>query len=184
MSSRVGGARERGLSSVGGAYQIEDCRWVEGEHMADSELERSKAPGIEFVEDPIEFLSHNWPVEVVGLGFDIEGIEGLVWERLPNSASVDSQQFHVTGDDLHSVLAAVRRRYPDGAAVRGAVLWHSHYTRVRPSKLDIKAFPAWLATVGIVYHSPTGQSSAYDGSGFISSTTESALISLTTDDSI
>jgi proteasome lid subunit RPN8/RPN11 len=103
-------------------------------------------------------------VEFVALGFYDPASEDVVWFELPNEA-VDAE-FHVEGEHILEVVTAA---VEEGLADRIRVLWHSHPHSAEPSAYDIEHFPAWLATVGMVYHAATDSTVLYDGSGVQSS---------------
>lgn len=58
-------------------------------------------------------------------------------------------------------------------AIVNVDLWHSHKNTKHASETDILQFPNMLASRGIVYHAPTGESSAYTRDGIISGQYES-----------
>lgn len=151
--------------------------------------------GLGGVSAPRSVLMEASAHEFVGLGLVLSDGR-VVWRELKNAAPAGSLLFTVAGEDVHAALSDVRQLVAeenadddavgvsdhDTGGVQGhgssgvsvplsvshGLLWHSHYASVKPSKLDIKHFPAWYAKVGIVYHAPTQTSRAYDASGLLS----------------
>lgn len=125
--------------------------------------------------------------EFVALGFitDVspEGELGdVVWFQLNNCAG--SGEFLVEGDEILRVLGVAMQDGRVGGTEGGVnmprVLWHSHYLAVEPSDADVQEFPGWLVDVGMVYHAPSGQTTLYNHSGVISSTTNVDSASIAT----
>lgn len=106
--------------------------------------------------------------EVVAIGFKFSWAKSIVYAQLENSAT-ENDRFVVEPDELYHVLQEVRRRYGivKTDAVEYAVLWHSHPRSPGPSPLDIEQFPEHVVRWGIVYHTPTRTSRAYNSNGGI-----------------
>lgn len=99
--------------------------------------------------------------EIVGVGF----FEADVWLQLPNIAM--SGQFRITGEDVKRAIEQLSSTSPSSGPVQYITLWHSHYHRDEPSKMDLDNFPGW-AKSGIVYHAPTKATIHYSKRGIIS----------------
>lgn len=117
-----------------------------------------------------EMLAHREGVghgkrETAGLIMELWGgdaqLIGLEYVVLNNEATDGTGEFKVGVEQLTAVFNAV---LGGDVELRNAALWHSHHgEQAEPSTVDVESFPAWLCSVGFIYHVPTGTTLAYEG---------------------
>jgi proteasome lid subunit RPN8/RPN11 len=85
----------------------------------------------------------------------------LEYVVLHNEAPDGTAEFKVGVEQLRAVFTQVLGATTE---LRNAALWHSHHGgQAEASTVDVESFPAWLCSVGFIYHVPTGTTLAYEG---------------------
>ena len=137
--------------------------------------------------DHMESLS-----EIVFIGFWSDALGTMAWRRVNNSAPVEraAYEFQVDGMELKRVVAEFLENHNtfsiEQSRTTGAVtvtqgvdlagvpsdwelkaIWHSHQSKIGPSKVDVEFFPTHLGVVGSVYHAPSGTTTLYNQDGEI-----------------
>lgn len=98
-------------------------------------------------------------MEVVAIGLE----EQDSWIQLPNIAQPG--KFMVAGEDVKDSMLAFVEQY--GVGRLECSVWHCHYHNAEPSRADLDNVPGW-AKRGLLFHTPTGTTSAYTRSGVLS----------------
>jgi hypothetical protein len=138
-------------------------------------VKKTDLEGLEFTarEELVRSRTYDVPFrETVGIIFEFAGLQTIESKTVVFAVENVGPpgKFEVVGAEWNRCAEYLVGRYGHsiGDRLLSKTLWHSHSGSIEPSRTDIAEFPEWLADVGIVYHAPTGTSTAYGVSGIIS----------------